>query len=812
MSAVRGMPPACRGGRDVLEAHNSGDALMRLITVILFCSAAMCVSSLVPAFSQEAPDNTSPRQDLLEIVVTATKRSERLEDVPIAISDLTADDIAARGFTNYADYLNTVPGVSMQDLGPGKDEIYIRGIVATGGVDFPVATYFGEAVTSVVANNGGFANMRLVDIDHVEVLRGPQGTLFGANSLAGVIRTVPAAPNLSDFQVNLDTRGWATAHSSDGSAHAEGVINLPLIDDRLAFRLVGYQDYIAGYINNVVPAAPANDVSAIAGYALTGSPFPPGTVVVPGHAAFTRTDTNSENTWGSRASLRWKPVDDLTVDLSYAQQGVLLNAQPGVQQNVGSYDVQRPLDQYQRGYNREDLDIGQFVVTYDLSAATLTSATSYTQLKISDDEDVSWILPALGPPLWALDQRSKAGSFAEEIRLASRAGSPLQWLVGLYYDDATSSFAQVVPDFSCPTCVSALFGQNYALETLPAPGGGDPTTFKERQRSVFGEASYDFTSQWTVALGGRYLKDDIESLSPAACGFLGGVNSSGGDCQPATPPVGGSDGVFNPSGYLRFKPMENTTYYLQAAKGFRSGTSNQLIAYEPTGPCAASAKAVGLGPLTDPDEMWTYELGMKSAWMDGRVVSNLAIFHEKWTGLQLETNQTCGFSGTVNGGDASGNGAELEVTTKITPALSTNLSASYVYTKFDSVTPNLGYSPGDRIPGAPEENAAAGLQYNFEQIGQWRGYVRGDYVFVGDIHYKFGEGTDTTSILQGGYGQTNLRVAFQRAKLSLELFGNNVTDKRAAVATGDPTQGGYTYPLRPREIGIELRYSFGRTH
>jgi iron complex outermembrane receptor protein len=270
--------------------------------------------------------------------------------------------------------------------------------------------------------------------------------------------------------------------------------------------------------------------------------------------------------------------------------------------------------------------------------------------------------------------------------------------------------------------------------------------------------------------------------------------------------------LFNPSGYLRFKPVDNTTYYLQAARGFRSGTSNQFIAYDPAGPCAASAAAVGLGALTEPDKMWTYELGMKSAWADGRVTTNVAIFHQNWTGVQLETNQPCGFNGTVNGGDASGNGAELEMTAKITPALSANLSASYVYNKFDSVTPNLGYVAGERIPGAPEENAAAGLQYNFALNSQWTGYVRGDYVFVGDIHYLFGQGADATNILQGGYAQTNVRVAFRHANLSLELFGNNVTDKYAAVATGDPSQGGYTYLLRPREIGIELRYSYDRPH
>ena len=227
---------------------------------VSLCTAA--IISIPAALAQETDDKGGPVR-LEEIVVTATKRTEALQDVPVAITAITAADIEARGFTNYSDYINTVPNMFMLDLGPGAGtRIYIRGLVAEGGSGFPVATYFGEAVTSVLTNNGGFANLRLVDIDRVEVLRGPQGTLFGANSLAGVLRIVPNAPDLNDFQVNVDARGWSTAHSGDGSEHFEGVINLPIISDRLAARLVAYQDHIAGFLDNVVPAAAPFDYSA----------------------------------------------------------------------------------------------------------------------------------------------------------------------------------------------------------------------------------------------------------------------------------------------------------------------------------------------------------------------------------------------------------------------------------------------------------------------------------------------------------------------------------------------------------------------
>ena len=758
---------------------------------VSLCTAA--ILSIPTALAQDNSDDKGGPIRLEEIVVTATKRSETLQDVPVAVTAISSDEIAARGFTNYSDYVNTVPNMYMQDTGPGNSHLYIRGLVAEGGSGFPVATYFGEAVTSVVTNNGGFANLRLVDIDRVEVLRGPQGTLFGANSLAGVLRVVPNAPNLNDFQVDTAARGWSTAHSGNGSEHFEGVINLPIVSDRLAARLVAYQDHIAGYLDNIVPAAAPLDYSA-------GLGAPAGTLVIPGHAAFTRKDINSEDTWGARAALAWHPTDALHLDLSYLAQEVRLNAEPGAQPAFGDYVVQRPLDQYARGEDTEQERIGQFVVGYDWSAVSLTSATSYTRMERFYNQDISFLAAAanLGPQLWSLEDRSKGESFTQEIRVQSRGTGPLQWLAGFFYLNANFDLGQYVPDYSCPSCLpEVLFQEPFAFRTT-----GNLIGEKQRQQSVFAEVSYSFTPQWTVGAGGRYLRDYLEAFSPAAEGVL--VNGS----QPASPPAGGKSSIFNPSGYIRFKANEAMTYYLQAARGFRSGTTNQALAYDPNGPCGATAAADGVGPLTDPDTLWTYELGMKSAWADNRIAANVAVFHQNWKGVQLAATQPCGFNGTVNGGDASGNGAELEMTARISRGLTANLTASYVYNEFDSVKPNVGYINGERVPGAPEENASAGLQYNFSLNKAWSGYARADYTYVGDVHYVFGLGVAATNYLQGGYGQTNLRFALQHQQLGIDLYARNVTDKRAAENTGDPTQGGYIYMVRPREVGVELRYSF----
>jgi len=754
-----------------------------------------CVALIlsIPALAQQGGEERSGPVRLEEVVVTATKRSENLQDVPVAVTALTSADIDARGFTNYADFVNSVPNMYMQDLGPGKTQIYIRGLVAQGGSGFPVATYFGEAVTSLLTNHGGFANLRLVDIDRVEILRGPQGTLFGANSLAGVLRVVPNAPNLNNVQVDAAASGWSTAQSGDGSEHFEGVINLPIVSGKLGARLVAYQDHIAGYIDNVVPAAPPNDYSA-------GFGAPDGTLVIPGHEAFTRKDINSQDIWGMRAAVTWKPTDALHIDVSYATQEVRQNSEAGVQPRFGDYVVQRSLDLYSRGEDMEQERIGQLVVGYDWQNVSITSATGYTRLSRFEAADIGFLADAagLGNQLWPLLDRSKGESFTQEVRVQSRGTGPLQWLAGYFYTNSNFDLGQYVPDYSCPACLpEVLFQQPFAIRTI-----GNTIGEKQRQQSVFAEVSYDISSRFTVGAGGRYLRDYLESFSPAAEGLLVGGT------QDASPPVGGRSSIFNPSGYVRFKANEEMTYYLQAARGFRSGAANQALAYDPNGPCGATAAADGVGPLTDPDTLWTYELGLKSTWLDKRIAANVAVFHQRWKGVQLSATQPCGFNAAVNGGDAKGNGAELEMTAQLTKALSANLTASYVYNEFDSVRPNVGYKDGERVPGAPEENASAGLQYSFSLNPAWNGYARADYTYVGDVHYVFGLGTASTPYLQGGFGQANFRLQLQHKQLGFEFFVRNLTNKRAAEATGDPSQGGFTYMIRPRELGVEVRYSF----
>jgi iron complex outermembrane recepter protein len=751
---------------------------------------AVLAPAAVSLLAGTAPARAEPAV-LEEVVVTATKRAEPILNIPVAVSALTSSDIQTRGFTQYSDYLNTLPGVFFQDSGPGTSTIRIRGISASeGGVPSTTASYFGESVTSVLTNHGGKPNLKLVDIDRVEVIRGPQGTLFGANALAGVVRTIPMAPNVEQFEAELGTRGFTTAHSGDESYHVEGVVNIPLVHDRLALRLVGYKDDIAGYVDNISTAQPAVDWSA-------GFGLPDGTLVTPAIPAFTRKDINSEDTWGGRAALSWHVTDGLRFDLTYTKQDTTLNSEPHATPSVGQYDQDRPMDVFDRGGYGEQLDLTTFVVNWDWDAATLVSASGWTKMDRFTNQDITFLASgAFGAPIpWDLRDRSIGRLFTQEIRITSRDASPFQWMLGAFYMKQKADFSQLVLDFSCPTCLPEVAaGQDFALRA-------DLARFSVQEtRSIFGEVSYAFTPTWTLGIGGRYLRDELNAIGSPAEGILVGGS------MPADPDVSGTKTEFNPSAYVRFKPNSDTTLYLQAARGFRSGQVNPLLPDQ----CQAESQASGLGQVSDPDTLWNYELGLKARTADGRYSVNTAVFKQKWKGVQLGKTLGCGFSGILNGGNVDGYGTEVEFVAQPTDAWRFNLSLSYNHNRMQDVVTGTGFEDGERLPDAPEHNESVGAQYNFPLGAVWTGFARLDYVHVGNVLSKFSDAANNPIIItQDSFATTNVRVGFHRDALAVELFGRNITDERGVLTTSNVQFGGKNQTLtRPREVGVELRYSF----
>lgn len=751
-------------------------------------ATALALSSVLCGFASAAEEASL----LEEIIVTATKRTQSLQDVPVAVSAVTAEDIRARGYTDYSDFLNALPGVYFTDAGPGSSGVQIRGLAASeGGVASTVATYFGETVTSVLTNFGGKPNLRLVDVERVEVLRGPQGTLFGANSLAGVVRIIPAAPDLQEFSLDLATRAYATAHSDDASYHFEAAANIPLLEDKLALRLVGYQHEIAGYIDNEFPGQPAVDYSATFG-------LPEGTLVTPAIEAFTRRDINDEETTGGRAALRWQATDRLRFDLMLATQEVDVKSEPFVLPDGGDYGQPRGLDRYEQGGQGERLDIHSLTISYDWDNASLISATNRVQMQRHNLQDITFLAEgAFGAPIpWSLRDRSWGELFTQELRVQSSGDGPFQWMLGGFYLEQDADATQFVPDYSCPTCLpTVLFGEDFALD-FPRVKFSD-----QEQRSIFGEVSYRVAPRWVVGAGVRYLEEELKSLDGPSRGLLvGGL-------LPPQPTRAGKVDEVNPSAYVRFEPSGDTSFYVQAARGFRSGNVNQSLPEE----CRAQADALGIGTLTEPDTLWNYELGVKSVLEGGRLSIHSAIYKHQWEGVQLSTLLDCGFGQGFNGGNVEGEGVELELQARISNAWRVNLSAAYNHNEFERIrSTGVAFSVGEHLPNAPQKNGSAGVQYDFVLGGQWSGFARIDYVYLGDIRFKYGQdelGRDVI-VNQPSFETTDVRLAFQRDALSIELFGENVADERAAITSASPNVGSRIYLIRPREVGIELRYRF----
>jgi outer membrane receptor protein involved in Fe transport len=758
------------------------------------------------ALSTTAGVRAAERSDvtLEEIVVTATKREQRLQDVPVAVSAITSQDIQARGFSQYADYLNTVPGVYFEDAGPGRSQIRIRGLsTIEGAVPSTVATYFGDTVTSVLTLSGGKPNLRLVDIDRVEVLRGPQGTLFGANALAGVVRILPAAANVDAFEANVGTRGFTTAHSDDASYHVEGTVNLPLIDGSLALRIAAYKDDIAGYIDNRYEGRAAEDwtvmgqevIAAFTGQEPGSVTLPPGSLVNPAIPAFKRRDINSEDTWGVRTSLAWQVSEQLRMDLVYQTQNSRLNSEPSTLPSAGPYDQIRGTDYFLQGRYEEDIDVASLTARYQWANMELVSSTGWVKFDRADVVDYSMFAANLyGLPELPWVQRTPAQSkqFTQELRLQSTGNGPLQWTFGVFYLDQDTSGMQGSYDLSCPACLPTLItGDTFTFQVSA------DEFFSERQRAVFGEVNYDLTAQWSVGVGARYFEGDMRGGDSQLLGFEVG----GGFTMPGT---SRSDREFNPSAHVQYRPMDELTLYVQAAKGFRSGQGNQPL----PSACEAEAAEAGIAALTEPDTLWNYEFGAKSVLADGRINLNLAVYRADWKGVQISAGLACGFGAIVNGGDAVGKGVELELVAQLTRSWRANLTAAYNHNEFDEVSTATGFAPGERLPGSFEKNGSLGVQYDFDLSERWSGFARADYVYTGDVLLKFGRGVDATFITQDPQNIGNVRLGLRHEALSVELFGRNVSDERGVISTGDPLFGAQQVITRPRELGVELRYSF----
>jgi iron complex outermembrane recepter protein len=748
---------------------------------------AGCCAMHNPAWgADEAAAGPEQANAIQEVVVTAEKRESTVQSTPISITAISGADLQAQGTTDLLSVAQQVPGVSFKTSGPGQTEFEIRGLTSTGGESPTVGFYLDDIALTppAMAQNGKVViDPNLFDLNRVEILRGPQGTLYGAGSMGGTIKLVTNAPDPK--QVAASVEGIGSGTDGGGFNHTiNAMLNLPLLADVAALRLVVTDQHVEGWIDR--------DVISPFPLEVNNSTQRGNVAAAPVVQRFD--DSNSENLKGGRATLLVQPVDRLSVTAGILYQRInqdgpsTIDVPPGNEVHYQPFDVAEP---FQDTFTLEDLTL-----KYDFDSFQVVSVTSGWTRQQNQTQDISeamqdYIGGFFGPsadfPFSTADGGLGAGSITEddytrqvsqELRIASTGAGPLQWLGGAYY----STFHATSHVYSYYDGFEALFGTTNLAD--------NHRLLDVDQYALFGEASYLLPSNLKATVGARYYNFHSNSATSVS-----GVSANG--TSDTLYGVAQNSGV-SPKFNLAYIPDDNTTLYGTISKGFRPGGPNSPIPL----PCPAAPTQFG------PDSVWSYELGEKLRLAQARVSINSDVYYEDWSNLQQQVAPGCGFKYTTNAGKAKVYGAELEVALVIVPGLVLAQNVGYTHATNSTTVPDAGVVSGDRLLDVPEVTTNTNLSYHYPLVGALSLVASVNNSYVDSIQdITFGRNTLPS------YDLVNTRFGVQSDRWSVLLFVDNLTDKRALLSDTGALSANISILNRvatnqPRTIGADLNFKF----
>ena len=753
-----------------------------------------------------AAEPTAVGDQIEEIIVTAEKRTSTVQSSPLSISAFAGDLLQAQGITNVAAVAAQTPGISMRTSGPGQTELEMRGLSSGGGSSPTVGFYLDETpLTPPAASLNGkvVIDPDLYDLARIEVLRGPQGTLYGSGSMGGTIKLVTNKPNLKNFESSIQ----GTLSSTNGGGTNNGLnamISIPLIEDKLAIRFVGTDKHNDGWIDRIVVSPFPAATSPCAGYSAgTNVGCIRGDVLNAPQIADIK-KVNWSELQAARLSVLAKPTDALTIDTMFMYQRVTAGGYneyddpPGGGGKLAHY---QPFDT--REPFADTFKLGSVTIGYDFGSMTLTSNTSYFSRDESQSQDISEALRSNFGVFYGVDiltpvvftEEDTSHQFSQEIRLASNGSGRLSWLGGLFFSQLESTFHD--------TNEAAAFGP-------PSVGGvaANPTgivydsynPYHVKQYAVFGEGSFFFTPQWKLTAGLRWYdyKSDVDE-------FQAGALTATGNATPTIAQFSTSASGFNPKVSLGWLPTEDLTVYTSISKGFRPGGINQPLPQF----CQAQTETYG------PDSIWNYEIGEKARFFDRRVTLNADFYYIRWSNVQQTINQACGYALTTVAGDAVSYGPEIEFNAKLTPELSFSINGAYTQAHLTNVsaaaaqvstTPLMSGTPVLNIPKYTESTS---LTYTHPVSEGYSLVLRASNSLVGPA-------TDTsfTYTHLSPYDIVALRAGVKGERLSAYLFVDNLTNKVAQLSTNTTTFSWIVPSItrvatnQPRTVGLDLNYRF----
>ena len=742
------------------------------------------------SWAADVGESAQPANDLAEVIVSAEKRDSTVQKTPVSMTAITGADLQAQGVSSLSEVAQQVPGVSFKTSGPGQTEFEIRGLTSTGGESPTVGFYLDETALTppAMAQNGKVViDPNLFDLNRVEILRGPQGTLYGAGSMGGTIKLVTNQPDLQKFGVNAqailsDTDGGGFNHTENA------MLNLPLAQGIAALRLVGTNENISGWIDrDVINPFPLEVNNSTQRGNVAGAPV-----------AQRFSDSNWETLRGGRASLLVKPLDALSIDLGILYQSIhqggpnTIDVPPTNEVHYQPFDVAEPFE--------DNFNLYTLTVKYDFDSFQIVSATSNWTRHQLQTQDISeamqdYIGGFLGPPadfpFSTADGGLGAGSISEddytrqvseELRVASTGSGPWQWLVGGYY----SAFHATSHVYSYYDGFAALFGTNNLAD--------NHRLIDVSQYALFGETSYLFADFLKATVGFRYYTYHSDSATSVS-----GVSANGTSATLFG--LAQNSGV-SPKFNLAYLPNDNTTLYATIAKGFRPGGPNSPI----PPPCAPAPTQFG------PDSVWSYEVGEKVRLLDSRLSINGDVYYEDWSNLQQQVAPGCGYKFTTNAGKAKVYGAELEIAVVPVTGLTLSQSVGYTHATNSTTLPEAGVVAGDRLLDVPEVSSNTTATYRYplpvSQVSGMNLVFRLTNSYVDSMQdITFGRNTLPS------YDLVSSRIGVEADRWSAMLFVDNLTNKVALLSDTGALSANVSIFNRvatnqPRTFGVDLNYRF----
>lgn len=781
---------------------------------------ASCALGLVttPAFAQDAEEDGAENNSGNVIIVTATKRDSTIQDIPFSINAQTEEAIIRSGAVTLEDLSRNVAGLSIQNLGPGQSQVSVRGVSAgqivrdQPGVKEQVGIYLDESVISLSLFT---PDLDLFDLDRVETLRGPQGTLFGSGSVGGTIRYITKQPELGVTEGTVEAN-LNLVDGDDLGYHLKGALNVPL-GDNVAARVVGYYTQYGGFINALGPAGGE--------------------------------DINDGERYGGRLALTFAAGDSVTITPRIIYQKVDaggFNRQEifnlffnEFQTTPGIFDEREQFLLLREEFEDETF-IADLVADIELGGATLTSVTSYTNRDILVSRDASALTGSVSVDLGFPDagvllpsnlrDTTDLEGFTQEIRLASDNASPLQWVIGAFYSDTDRFYQQRLPTPGYAAVTDATLGAGTSAAVangfpdLDSPFNSD-LPYDIEQFAVFGEATYAFTDALDFTVGGRYY--DFEEVRVITTGGLF-ANGDTGQVDET------SSSGFTPRFLLSYDVSDSVTLNAQASQGFRLGGVN-----DPLNVPLCNAEDLALfGGFQDYDDetLWNYEVGAKTQG-DG-FYANVAGFYTDISDLQVTLDAgSCSSRIVFNVEDAHTLGVEAEI--GISPAEGFDLvfSGSLIEAEFDTTLPEplataTGIRDGNRLPSVPEFQLSISGSYEWNVSDVFTAYTSFAYSHVGSRFTQPADQEDnprtfvhglpfqgapadaatTVDLLLPSYDILNLSAGadFENG-LSVIFYLNNVFDENALLSFDRERGGRARLAYRtnqPRTFGMTVRKTF----